>query len=63
MNEYCGEYKHNGETMAMNIYAIDSKDANAHADSIRQSFRVLGRLDCVIPFGNEQVTPKEKPTA
>lgn len=57
MNEYCGEYKHNGQTMAMNIFAIDGKGASEHAESIRQSFKVIGRLECRIPLCDEQDTP------
>ncbi len=63
MNEYCGEYTHGGERWALNIFADSEEDAEKRAEEIRSSFRVLGKLECVIPFSNEQDTPKEKPTA
>ena len=62
MNEYCGEYVHDGATWALNIFAENEADAEKRAEEIQSSFRVLGKLECVIPFGNEQDTPKEKPT-
>ncbi len=63
MNEYCGEYEHDGQRWALNIFAENDADAEKRAEEIRASFKVLGKLECVIPFSNEQDTPKEKPTA
>ncbi len=57
MNEYCGEYDHDGQRWALNIFASNEEDAIKRAEEIRGSFRVLGKLECVIPFGNEQDTP------
>ena len=62
MSEYCGEYMHDGQRWALNIFADNEEDAEKRAEEIRSSFVVLGKLECRIPFGYEQVTPKEKPT-
>lgn len=60
MNEYCGEYVHDGQRWALNIFADNEEDAEKRAEEIRASFTVLGRLECVIPFGNEQDTTLPK---
>lgn len=58
--EYCGEFLHNGVKWALNFYAVDEADAIARAQSIRDSFTLLGELVETIPWNPEQPpTPRQ----
>ena len=57
MDEYCGEYVLGNSRICLNIVADDEADAEHRADCIRQSFKVLGKLEGTVPFRQEQDTP------
>lgn len=46
--EYCGEFTHQGNKWCLNIFAVDDADAMVKAQSVRDTFVILGCLDCVI---------------
>lgn len=46
--EYCGEFTHQGSKWCLNIFAVDDADAFVKAQSVRDSFVILGVLDSVV---------------
>lgn len=49
--EYPGEFTHNGVRWALNIHAVDAADAERKAQSVRDSFRIVGGpIEAVIPW-------------
>lgn len=46
---YCGEFIHDGGKWALDIFAVDAADAERKAQSVRNTFRILGSLEGVVP--------------
>jgi len=46
--EYAAEYKHNGDTWALNFFAANNEDASAKLQSIKTGLVLLGEIAGVI---------------
>lgn len=57
-SEYCLEYEHEGGKWALNFFAVDDEDAQKKVESIKQSLRLLGRLECVIEVPMDDIDEK-----